>query len=133
MSLFGSLFESGSNNSNNFSWKALSLTSQLDELDQISQDEAVVIFKHSTRCAISRMALKNFESEFDAETLPGNLYFLDLLNHRDVSDEISRRYGIRHESPQLLLIYKGKAVSSWSHNFISAESLTRHLEDYPNS
>jgi len=63
----------------------------------------VILFKHSTRCSISRMALKQFENEFDIEN-EVEAYFLDLLEHRDISNEIASRYDVYHQSPQLLLI-----------------------------
>jgi bacillithiol system protein YtxJ len=52
------------------------------------------------------MALKQFENEFDSsdKVTP---YFLDLIAHRDISNEIASRFGVTHQSPQLILI-KGK-------------------------
>ena len=50
-------------------------------------------------------------------------YLLDLLNHRDLSNEIASRYNIVHESPQIVVIRNGKAVFNESHDSISAEDL----------
>ena len=96
---------------------------QFDEIDLISQTKPVVIFKHSTRCSISRMALKQFETEFNYPKEKIDWYLLDLLNHRDLSNEIASRYNVVHQSPQIVVIRNGKAVFNESHDSISAEDL----------
>jgi bacillithiol system protein YtxJ len=42
-------------------WEPINHISQLDEIVTLSSEKPVAIFKHSTRCSISRMALKQFE------------------------------------------------------------------------
>ena len=86
-----------------FPWKELTMQEQLDEIDSRSNSRPVVIFKHSTRCSISAMTLSRFERAY-TDDLSFEPYFLDLIAYRDVSDAIAERYGIRHESPQALLI-----------------------------
>jgi bacillithiol system protein YtxJ len=110
-------------------WIPLKDLGQLNEIISISNENPVVIFKHSTRCSVSRMALKQFENEFDVETLHGNVstYFLDLLEHRDISNEIANRFNVVHQSPQLLLIKDGKSIYDVSHSDIDAEELKGKL------
>jgi bacillithiol system protein YtxJ len=96
---------------------------QFDEIDEISKTKPVVLFKHSTRCSISRMALKQFDAEFNYPEEKIDWYLLDLLNHRDLSNEIAHRYNVTHQSPQILVIQNGKAVFNASHNSIAAEDL----------
>lgn len=96
---------------------------QFDEIDLISQTKPVVIFKHSTRCSISRIVLKQFETEFNFPKEKIDWYLLDLLNHRDLSNEIASRYNVVHQSPQIVVIRNGKAVFNESHDSISAEDL----------
>ena len=125
MTLFKSIFGDSENNNSNASkinWIELTDLGQLNEIMDLSHEQPVAIFKHSTRCSISRMALKQFENEFDLE---GSVtpYFLDLLNHRDISNEIATRFDIYHQSPQLLLIKEGKAVYDASHSDIDAVEL----------
>jgi bacillithiol system protein YtxJ len=69
-------------------WNALTDLEQLNEIISLSNEKPVVIFKHSTRCSISRMALKQFENEFDLsdKVTP---YFLDLIAHREISNGIA--------------------------------------------
>lgn len=122
--IFGSSEEE--NTTPKINWIPLTDLGQLNEIINESVTKPVAIFKHSTRCSVSRMALRQFENEFDLSDKV-TLYFLDLLNHRDVSNEIATRFGVEHQSPQLILINNGKAVYDASHSSIDAESLERYL------
>ena len=132
MSIFNSLFGSSAEKKEimaTVNWIPLTDLEQLNEIVALSNEKPIVIFKHSTRCSVSRMALKQFENEFDVERLHGNvaLYFLDLLEHRAISNEIATRFGVYHQSPQLLLIKNGKSVYDVSHDAIDAEELKGKL------
>ena len=128
MSLFKSLFGDSNEEATNskLDWKPLTDIGQLDEIVDLSNEKPVAIFKHSTRCSISRMALKQFENEFDLEDKIAP-YFLDLLNHRDISNEIAVRFSVEHQSPQILLIKNGKAIFATSHSDIDAKFLERFV------
>lgn len=129
MSLFNSLFgnsnesDNKDTNQNGLNWNALTELKQLDSIVEESAEKPVLIFKHSTRCSISRMALKNFEREYNLEESEATPYFLDLLQHRDISNEIAQKFQVIHQSPQLLLIKNGKSVYNVSHSEIDAEVL----------
>ena len=103
-------------------WIELKDLGQLNEIINLSNQKAVVIFKHSTRCSVSRMALKQFENEFDLNH-DIETYYLDLINYRMVSNEIATRFDVIHQSPQLLFIKNGKCIYSASHAAIDAEIL----------
>jgi bacillithiol system protein YtxJ len=106
-------------------WVKLERTEQLEEIMRSSHP--IAIFKHSTRCHISSMALRNFESNWTVgpdKCLP---YFLDLITYRDLSNEISRITGVVHESPQLLLIKNGEVIHSASHHSIDANEIASKL------
>lgn len=134
MSVFSTLFGSSDkkdNSNSRINWISLENVAQLDTIVANSNDKYVFIFKHSTRCSISRFALKQFE----VETLQCNVftendvdaYFLDLLEHRDISNEIASRFGVYHQSPQLILIKAGKAIYDVSHDAINAEEFKGKL------
>ena len=129
MSVFSNLFgssEKQDNSKSKINWINLTDLGQLNEIMTLSNEKPVVIFKHSTRCIVSRTALKQFENEFDLDDKVG-VYFLDLLEHRDISNEIASRFGVYHQSPQLLLIKEGKSVYNVSHSDIDAEELKGKL------
>lgn len=125
MSVFKNLFgNSEQGSSANINWKMLANVAQLDELIEESKHHPVLIFKHSTRCGISRMTLKRFESEYDLEDKV-MLYLLDLLQHRNISDAIAQRFNVVHQSPQVLLIKDGESVYDASHEAISVSELNQ--------
>jgi bacillithiol system protein YtxJ len=72
------------------------------------------------------MALKQFENEFDLEGIV-TPYYLDLLNHTDISQEIATRFDVYHQSPQLLLIKEGKSIYDASHSDIDAVVLKEKI------
>lgn len=108
-------------------WKSLDRVEQLKEIDVLSENKPVLIFKHSTRCSVSAAALDRLERQ------PGELpttsnFFLDLIANRAVSNEVASRYDVIHESPQALIIYKGKAVHVTSHFDINWTDLKKAAE-----
>lgn len=107
-----------------FEWIDLESIEELESIMNASFEDKVLIFKHSTRCSISRMALKQFENEFK---LPENLkcYYLDLLNFRGTSNEIASKLDVLHQSPQVLVIHKGFCISSFSHSEIQADEILK--------
>jgi bacillithiol system protein YtxJ len=128
MSLFKNIFGSSEEQNlvSKINWIPLTDLDQLKEIIDLSNEKAVLIFKHSTRCSISRFALKQFENEFDLEDKI-TPYFLDLLNHRDISNEIAVQFGVEHQSPQLILIKNGKLIYDASHSDIAVEDLKRYV------
>lgn len=130
MGLLNKLFRNSDNKDTASSasiWNDLTDLKQLDTIVQESTETQVIIFKHSTRCPVSRMALKNFENEYDIEEGLAKAYFLDLLEHRDISNEIASRFNVEHQSPQLILIKDGKAVYDTSHSDIDAGAVKQKL------
>ena len=101
-------------------WNILENLSQLDEIKQKSGEKPVLIFKHSTRCSISGMAWdrlkRNWKKEDSEKVTP---YFLDLIRHREISNQIEKEFSVYHESPQVILVKSGKAVYDNSHMGIS--------------
>ncbi|GGH76194.1 bacillithiol system redox-active protein YtxJ [Phaeocystidibacter marisrubri] len=104
----------------------LTSESQLDEIDSASRNgKGVLIYKHSTRCFISSMAQRRL-SGLDTDEIPA--YYLDLLRYRSVSNAIAEKYGVGHQSPQLLWIVDGKCVEHTSHEGVSSEVVDTWME-----
>lgn len=111
----------------NVPWVSLTRIEDLDKIKEESKERPVIIFKHSTRCGVSRGVLKSFEKEYNIDKEQVKIYFLDLLSHRDISNEIASTFGVRHESPQILIIKNGKAVFNESHHSIQAADIQEYL------
>ena len=113
--------------SSKLQWNYLESMEDLDAAELLSKGKTVVLFKHSTRCSISRFVLKQFENSFDIPQENMELYFLDLIEYRAVSNEIASRFGVTHQSPQMLVLKDGKVVYDASHERIDANSLEKFV------
>lgn len=104
-------------------WTMLNEEGQLKDIIAESHNQDVLIYKHSTRCGISGMALGRLERGWSEELTDIKTYFLDLIAFRDLSNQVAQTFEVYHESPQVILIRAGKAIYNDSHMGISAEAL----------
>lgn len=105
-------------------WNSLNQLDQLDLIKDESKKQTVLIFKHSTRCSISRASLDRLERNWKEDEMAAlKPYFLDLLSFRGISNEISNTFNVEHESPQLLIVRNGEVIYHTSHFGIDYKSL----------
>ena len=95
-------------------WRKLTSKSEFDDIlmQSLLEGSAFVLFKHSTRCMVSTMALRSFEAEYESDM---HAYFVDLIQYKELSNHISKVTAIQHQSPQVLTVNKGKVIYSDSH------------------
>jgi len=111
-------------------WISLKDSKQLDEIIAESKKRPVIIYKHSTRCNISRSAFDRLERKWDSSaTGDVKRYFLDLLSYRDISNKIAELFQVEHRSPQVLVISGGKSVLDLSHYDIDFDQLKPFFKD----
>lgn len=108
-------------------WLHLINIDQIKQIRSLSKSETVFIFKHSTRCGISKMVIKRFENMFNESMSNVKVYYLDLLNYRDVSNEVGLAFKVIHQSPQLLIIKNEVSVFNASHQDITSIKLQDYL------
>jgi bacillithiol system protein YtxJ len=95
-----------------------------------SRDRPVLLFKHSRYCGVSCEALDELQSHIDSQAEASVAYkMVTVQTHRSVSDAISQRLGIRHETPQAILLRGGKAVWNASHFRITSRHLNQVVSD----
>ncbi|MFC1607654.1 bacillithiol system redox-active protein YtxJ [Candidatus Latescibacterota bacterium] len=99
-----------------------------EDIDQIFGDTLAIVFKHSFRCSVSSGAKHEFDRFAESYTQDGKLYIVDVVNNRDLSQEISGRAGVPHQSPQVLVIKDGTVVWNASHWNINQKSLEENCE-----
>jgi len=87
----------------------------------------VLLFKHSTRCIISKMALRELEKDWHYDNDEIEIYMIDVLMNREISNQIADIYNVRHESPQLLFIKDEVCVGNASHGDVSIQTVDRWL------
>jgi bacillithiol system protein YtxJ len=113
-----------------WAWQDLSSLESFDRVLSDSFQKPFFIFKHSTRCSISKMALDRFERdwkpEYEEKVMP---VYLDLLKFREISNEIANRLQVIHESPQVLLIKNGACIYNESHQAIRLDSVLEVLKN----
>ena len=105
----------------------------LAELEQIdaavarSAVEPILIFKHSRTCGTSAQAHEEV-SALLAGALEAPVYLVDVHSSRQVSNAVAQRFGIRHESPQVLLLAGGRVHWNASHYHVNEQEILRALQ-----
>lgn len=105
-------------------WIHLTDEEQLKQIASKSQNKPQVIFKHSTRCSISAVALQRLQKVSQPADI--DFYFLDLLSFRPLSNKIADVFKVPHQSPQVLVIKEGQCVYEESHMGISMNEIVVH-------
>ena len=112
--------------SSKINWNPLTSIEDLNEAVEESNNQPIILFKHSTRCSISDMAKARLEDKwrdhFNIKT-----YYLDLIAYRSVSNEIAEIFNITHESPQVIVINKQEAIINLTHSQISVQAILEKL------
>lgn len=108
-------------------WLPLESISALENIDEISMQQYVAIFKHSTTCSISSMSKQRLERKW-TDNITVKIWYLDLLRYRDISNAIAQKYNVQHESPQILLIRNKKCIYHASHLEITVNDLLENIK-----
>ncbi len=106
-------------------WINLTEEAQLSTIKELSKLKPQIIFKHSTRCNISSIVKNRLER--GNSTPEADFYYLDLIQHRQLSDKIAEGFSVYHESPQILIIKNGDCVYDESHNGINIEDIIEQV------
>ncbi len=123
MGLFGF---SGSNSK--LPWVNIESVEHLNDVLNHESERPKLFFKHSTRCSISSMALSSFEGNWTTDNELCELYFIDLLRYRDVSNAIADITGIIHQSPQAIVVRGEKVLYEATHSSIDARQIESLLQ-----
>jgi len=115
------------NKGNSIQWQTLSTEAELMDIVERSKTVPCAIFKHSTRCSISSMAKGRLERQWNVPQTELEIYYLDLIRYRNVSNKIAEVLAIEHQSPQILLLKDGKCVYTTSHSGINVGDLKTAL------
>jgi len=102
-------------------WIHLTDEEQLKQIISKSQIRPQVVFKHSSRCSISSVALQRLQRVDQPSDI--DFYFLDLIAFRTLSNKISDVFKVSHESPQVLVIKDGQCIYDESHLGISLDEI----------
>jgi bacillithiol system protein YtxJ len=98
----------------------------LDELNQLlaeSESRPVLLFKHSHTCGISMEALDELIAHLNDGATSAQYAMVTVQTHRTVSNAVAKQFGVRHETPQALLIRNRRVVWSASHFSVTAAAM----------
>jgi bacillithiol system protein YtxJ len=105
----------------------LTALQHIDELDQLlteSDQRPLLLFKHSYSCGISAEALDELVDHLNSQRPESIRYaMITVQTHRDVSNAVATKLGIRHETPQALMVRDGRVVWTASHFRVTAKSV----------
>lgn len=132
MSIFGSLRNIvGSRPEESKLWNQPQTVDDIDDiLDRTSKPQ--VIYKHSYSCAVSLFSKSSLDSELEKISAHADIHLVDVIAQRSLSNEISEKTGIRHESPQVILLHNGSPFWSASHGNVRASLLIEALNELEN-
>lgn len=108
-------------------WTPFSSIEQIAHITERSHTVPCLIFKHSTRCSISSIAKYRLEDSWSFSQKEIEPYFLDLIAFRDVSNAAAAEFEVHHESPQIILVWKGEVILDASHLDISVDEIKEVL------
>jgi bacillithiol system protein YtxJ len=108
---------------------ALSDLDMLEAAIAESRERPVLLFKHSRTCGVSAEALDELRAHLDRDGAGVTYKMVTVQSHRQVSNEVADRLGVRHETPQAILIRDGRPVWKASHFRITADALRLALGD----
>jgi bacillithiol system protein YtxJ len=98
--------------------------SALESLMTDSKQKPVIVFKHSNACSISARAYREMEKVEDEVNI------LVVQSARDVSRELANLTGVRHETPQVIVLRDGQAVWNASHFDVQAGAVAEAVESH---
>ena len=111
-------------------WETLADIRQIEEIKNLSNEIPVLIYKHSSRCSTSSMVLSRLERSWKTEHAKVfKPFFLDLITYRNISDAIAGTFNVEHESPQVIIIDKGKSIYDRSHFEINYQTILESLQN----
>jgi bacillithiol system protein YtxJ len=114
----------------------LRLTSpdQVETLLEESAARPVLLFKHSVSCGTSAYALDELRDLLDRPQADDVRYAVVVVqSDRATSNAVATRLGVRHETPQALLLRDGRVVWSASHHRLTADALARAVATHGNT
>jgi len=112
-------------------FKTLSTSDQLDRALDESSRRPAVIFKHSPTCGISAQAFESISEWLNGVVPNADFYVVPVQASRAVSTQLSQKFGIRHESPQVMVIDHGQVAWHGSHFRATATSIAAALDKLP--
>lgn len=121
-------FFTNTENKAKMNWILADSADKIYEAEDLSQKERVLIFKYSTKCVISHIMKTLLQKEWAEGEMRMKTYLVNVIENHDLSNDIAQRFGVEHESPQVIILEKGKPVFTGAHGKV----LYANLKPYAN-
>jgi len=108
---------------------------RIEDLDRLlaqTAERPLLLFKHSLTCGTSAEALDELIDHLNEDKLDARYAIVTVQSHRELSNAVSARLGIRHETPQALLIRDGRVIWSASHFRVTAAAVQSAIRSHAN-
>ena len=111
-------------------WLAIDTENNLNEINELSANERVMILKFSPVCSISIITKMLLEREWNNDMMNMKTYIVNVLSSRELSKKIAVEYNIEHESPQCLIIENAKCITHFNHGKVIFAGLKNFANEY---
>lgn len=108
-------------------WNPLTQLEEIENIKALSTQKPQFIFKHSTRCSISLTAYNRLNQRLEDIERVADIYYLDLIRYREISNQIADTFHVYHESPQILIIQNEVCEYDESHMDIRPDAILAHI------
>src|SRR5262245_59414628 len=105
----------------------------LEDLDRLlaqTAERPLLLFKHSLTCGTSAEALDELIDHLNEDQLDARYAIVTVQSHRELSNAVAARLGVRHETPQALLIRDGRVIWSASHFRVTAAAVQSAIRSH---
>ena len=111
-------------------WLTIDTENNLNEINELSANERVMILKFSPACSISFITKMLLEREWNDDLMNMKTYIVNVLARKELSKKIALEYNVKHESPQVLIIGNGKCVNHYSHGKIIFSEIKKSANSF---
>lgn len=108
-------------------WNVLTDERQVVDVLKASSQKPQLVYKHSHTCGISHAAKERIEESFDEINKQADMHFANVKKSRPVSNRVAKELGVRHESPQVLIVKNSECTWHESHWSIKGEQILSAL------
>lgn len=110
-------------------WQKIEQATDIKKIAMLSKQQPCLIYKHSSRCNLSNMALYSLEEDWKFSEKDVQPFFLDVIQYQKLAFQVAEEFSVHHESPQVLLIQNGECTYETSHLDINVEEIAEGLEE----
>ncbi len=104
-------------------WIIIDSADKIYEAEDLSRSQRVLIFKFSHLCSISHVMKMLLQREWNEGAMKMKTYLVNVIDNHELSNDIAERFKVEHETPQAIILEKGKSIFSASHGQVKYVNL----------